>query len=62
VLYLTINELPFMQECQRFDSRGGQKDIFFSYNKNIRQGSIPDGNRKKIFFMHILLLCYLLLF
>ncbi len=29
VLYLTINEFPFMQECQRFDSRGGQKEIFF---------------------------------
>ncbi len=29
VLYLTINELPFLQECQRFDSRGGQKEIFF---------------------------------
>ncbi len=29
VLYLTMNELSFMQECQRFDSRWRQKEIFF---------------------------------
>ena len=29
VLYSTMNELPFMQECQRFDSRERQKEIFF---------------------------------